>query len=288
MTHVEPFFDPQSHTHSYVVHDGANAVIIDPVLEFDMSSGHTSHVQIDKILSYIQSHKLHVHYILETHAHADHISGAQMLKAKTNAHVAIGEYIKDVQTVFAPIFNDAELLSSKYGEKCFDALLKDNQTLNVGTLNITFKHTPGHTPACGIYVINNEMAFVGDTIFMPDSGTARCDFPGGSATTLFNSIRNVIFNLKDETTLYMCHDYGAGGKRDIAFKTTVKEQKENNIHVALHKTEADFVDMRTKRDATLSMPTLIIPSIQTNIRAGNLPTEENNGVTYLKIPVNQL
>lgn len=282
---VQPFFHAQSHTISYVVHDGHTAAIIDPVLDFDMTSGRTNTPHADAQIAYINKHALTLEWLLETHAHADHISAAPYIKHALGGQIAIGEHIKHVQTTFASVFNDKSLLEDRFHS--FDKTFTDGQTFKIGTLNAQFVHTPGHTEACGMYVIENSMAFVGDTLFMPDAGTARCDFPGGCAKTLYTSITQKIYALPDATILFICHDYGASGTRPIAWQTTVKAQKANNIHLKHNTPMAHFVNMRTKRDKTLSLPALIIPSVQLNIRAGRKPEPEDNGTQYLKIPLNK-
>ena len=283
--HIQSFLHEGSHTISYIVHDGKTAAVIDPVLDFDHKSGSTGTTHADKIIKALGEQNLETRWVLETHAHADHLTAAPYIKKAVGGHIAIGENIIKVQATFAEIFNDKELLDNRL--PAFDKTFADGEGFNIGTLEARYMHTPGHTPACGVYVIGDN-AFVGDTIFMPDAGTARCDFPGGSAETLYKSITEKIFALPDSTNLYMCHDYGADGKRDIKWQTTVKQEREENIHVGGGKTMAEFVKMRTERDAGLDLPLLIIPSVQLNIRGGKMPSREDNGVRYFKIPLNKM
>jgi len=283
---VQAFLDNDSETFSYVVTDTATskAVIIDPVLDFDYKAGRTSTASAEKILDYIQQHKLTVEWVLETHAHADHLSAAPFFRSKLGAKVAIGAEITQVQAIFKDVFNlEKEFLPN--GAQ-FDRLFSNGDTLQVGEMTIKAMHLPGHTPADLAYVVNEQAAFVGDTIFMPDVGTARCDFPGGSAETLFDSIEKLL-SLPDDTEIYICHDYPPSG-RQHEYLTTVGQQKQHNIHVGGGVSKADFVKRRQTRDATLAMPRLILPSVQVNIRAGHLPPAEDNGTTYLKVPINQL
>ena len=282
---VKGFFDKETFTVSYVVSDPATkiAAIIDPVLDFDPKSGRTSTLSADEVLAFIRAHNLNIEWIVETHAHADHLSAAPYLKEKIGGKIAIGTHITTVQSTFGDVFN-LESSFKKDGRQ-FDHLFLPGETFKIGNLSGRVMHTPGHTPACCTYIIG-DAAFVGDTLFMPDYGTARADFPGGDAAMLFRSIQK-IFELPDETRLFMCHDYPPEG-RDPAWECTVAEQKASNIHVKDGTREEDFVAMRNERDATLEMPTLILPSIQVNIRAGEMPPEENNGTTYLKIPINKL
>ncbi len=286
MLHVKPFPHSQSGTISYIVHDGKTGAVIDPVLDFDYHSGRSSTTHADKQLEYINEHSLKIEWVLETHAHADHLTAAPYIKEHTNSKIAIGEHINKVISTFAKIFNDKEATNNPKAP--FDHLFADKEEFSIGGLTVRYMHTPGHTPACGIYVVENEIAFVGDTLFMPDSGTARCDFPGGDAGKLYDSITEKIFSLSDDTTLYMCHDYGAGGSREIAWQTTVFEQKKNNTNIGNNRTKEEFIKNKLARDKTLDLPKLIIPAIQVNIRAGNFPAPEDNGTTYLKIPINKL
>jgi glyoxylase-like metal-dependent hydrolase (beta-lactamase superfamily II) len=282
---IQAFFDEETFTVSYLVSDPATrrAVVIDPVLDFDPKSARTSTKSADALLAAIKAKDLTVEWLLETHAHADHLSAAAVLKQKLGARTAIGEHVADVQKVFAPIFN-ARDLSGTGGE--FDHVLKDGETLQVGGVTIEVLYTPGHTPACISYQIGDNV-FVGDTLFMPDYGTARCDFPGGDAQILYRSIRRIL-SLPAETTLWMCHDYKAPHRDTYAWLTTVAEQREKNIHIHDGVSESAFVAMRTARDKTLHMPVLILPSVQVNIRAGNMPPPEADGNIYLKLPVNRL
>jgi len=281
---VKHFFDEPTNTYSYVVRDPSSeyCAIIDSVLDFDYASGRTDTRSAESILNYIDDNNLTVDWILETHVHADHLSAAPYLQEKTGARLGIGEHIKTVQDTFGKAFN-AGTEFARDGSQ-FDHLFADGDNFTIGNLSAHVIHTPGHTPACLTYVIGNA-AFVGDTLFMPDYGTARCDFPGGDAKTLYRSIQKV-FALPDETRLFMCHDYKAPDREHYAFETTVGEEKKNNIHVGAGKTEEDFVKMRTERDATLNMPRLILPSVQVNMRAGQLPPAEENNQRYLKIPLN--
>ncbi|GAA0679316.1 MBL fold metallo-hydrolase [Rheinheimera tangshanensis] len=284
--HVEAFLDKDSETFSYVVTDLASkhAVVIDPVLDFDYKSGRTSTQSAELMLAYIQQNELILDWVLETHAHADHLSAAPFFKEHLGAKVGIGAHIKQVQTIFKEVFNlEKEFLPN--GAQ-FDRLFHDGEILHVGAMSIRVIHTPGHTPADLAYLINDEAAFVGDTLFMPDVGTSRCDFPGGSASTLFQSISKLLA-LPEETKIYVCHDYPTKG-REHEYVTTVGEQREHNIHVHDGVTEAQFVEKREARDATLAMPRLILPSIQVNIRAGHMPPADEQGKVYLKLPINML
>ncbi|RUO38503.1 MBL fold metallo-hydrolase [Aliidiomarina shirensis] len=283
---VQAFLDNDSETFSYVVYenDGNLAVIIDPVLEFDAKSGRTSTVGAEAILAFVKSKNLTVPWILETHAHADHLSAAPYLRDNLNAKIGIGSQITQVQKTFKAIFNlEKEFLPNG---SHFDALFDDGDEFTVGSLTFKVIHTPGHTPADLTYLVNNEAMFVGDTLFMPDVGTARCDFPGGSAHTLYQSI-TALLSYPTDTKIYICHDYPPEG-REHEYVTTVAEQRSKNKHVRDGISEAEFVRMREERDATLSMPKLILPAIQVNIRAGKMPPAEDNGTIYLKIPLNQL
>ncbi|WP_213610189.1 MBL fold metallo-hydrolase [Pseudoalteromonas sp.] len=284
--HIKQFLDEDSETFSYVVFDKQTkkAMVIDPVLDFDYKSGRTYQDGVEKIASYINEHNLTLEWVLETHAHADHISGAPFFKKQFGAKIGIGEHIKHVQKTFKTLFNlEKEFLPD--GAQ-FDRLFKDGEIFHVGELTIRVMHTPGHTPADLAYLIDESVIFVGDTIFMPDVGTARCDFPGGSSSQLFDSIKKVLA-LPDETTIQVCHDY-PNESRDYRHSVTVKEQKESNIHVNNSVIKEQFIEMRETRDKTLSMPRLILPAIQLNVRAGNFPPADNNGVSYLKVPLNQL
>ena len=281
---IAGFFDEATNTVSYVVHDPktGEAAIIDSVLDFDAASGRTSNGSADRMIEYVTSNNLKVTWLIETHAHADHISAAPYLQERLGGKLAIGRGIIRVQEVFGKLFNagtDFERDGSQ-----FDKLFEDGETFRIGELEGIALHVPGHTPADMAFIIG-DAAFVGDTIFMPDFGTARADFPGGDAGQLFRSIRRLL-SLPDETRLFLCHDYKAPGRDEYAWETTVKQQREENVHVKDGVTEQDFVAMRTDRDKTLSMPKLIMPSVQVNIRGGRLPDPEENGVSYIKIPVN--
>ena len=284
--HVEAFLDDDSETFSYVVNDSTTkqAVVIDPVLDFDYKSGRTSTTSAERMLAYIKQHNLNVEWVLETHAHADHLSAAPFFKQQLGAKIGIGEHIKQVQQIFKDVFNlEKEFLPN--GAQ-FDRLFSDNEILKVGKLRIRVMHTPGHTPADLAYIINEQAVFVGDTLFMPDVGTARCDFPGGSATTLYRSIQRLL-TLPQNTQIYICHDYPTAGRKH-EYLTSIGEQRQRNIHVQDGISEAQFVAKREARDATLAMPRLILPSIQVNIRAGQMPPAEANGKVYLKVPIDQL
>lgn len=283
---VTAFFDETTNTVSYVVKDsGSDAcAIIDSVLDFDYSSGRTSFASADRIVAHVRERKLTPAWILETHVHADHLSAAPYLQRELGGMIGIGAEIKSVQNIFGKVFN-AGTEFQRDGSQ-FDQLFHEQDRFQIGGLGGFVLHTPGHTPACLTYVIG-DAAFVGDTLFMPDYGTARCDFPGGSAAQLFRSIRKIL-SLPDETRIFTCHDYKAEGRDNYAWESTVGEQKARNVHVHEGVTEADFVKMREARDATLAMPKLIIPSIQVNMRAGCMPPAEENGTTYLKVPVNTL
>ena len=282
---VQAFFDPATYTVSYLVCDPARceAAIVDPVLDFDPKSGRTATHSADAILTAAAAAGLHIRWILETHAHADHLSAAQYLKAKTGAPVVIGAAIAQVQVVFRAVFNEPGIAADG---RQFDRLVKDGEKLPLGSLEFEVLHTPGHTPACVTYRIG-DAAFVGDTLFMPDYGTARADFPGGDARTLYRSIRRILA-LPPATRLFMCHDYKAPGRESFAWETTVAEERARNVHIHDGVGEDEFVHMREARDKTLDMPALILPSIQVNMRAGNWPMPEANGTVYLKLPVNAL
>ena len=281
---IAGFFDEATNTITYVVSDPATgeAAIIDSVLDFEAASGRTSNGSADRIIEYVKTNDLTVTWLIETHAHADHISAAPYLQERLGGKLAIGKDIIRVQEVFGKLFNagtDFERDGSQ-----FDHLFEDGESFAIGKLEGIALHVPGHTPADMAFIVG-DAAFVGDTIFMPDFGTARADFPGGDAGELFRSIRRLL-SLPDETRLFLCHDYKAPGRDDYAWETTVKQQREENVHVKDGVTEDQFVEMRTSRDRTLAMPTLIMPSVQVNIRGGRLPEPEDNGVSYIKIPVN--
>lgn len=278
---IGAFFDEPTNTVSYLVSDPATkqAAVIDPVLDYDHKSGEVDTRSVEAILKAAKELGLTIVWALETHAHADHLSGAPYIKAKTGAKVGIGEHIKDVQRIFRPIFNMPDL---KTDGSDFDRLFKDGERFAIGGLSVEVIHTPGHTPACVAYKIDDAV-FVGDTLFMPDYGTARADFPGGDARQLYRSIHKLLA-LPPQTRLFMCHDYKAPGRDVYAWETTVAAAR-NNVHVREGISEDDFAAMREKRDSTLSAPTLLLPSIQVNIRAGKFPPAESNGVRYLLIPV---
>jgi len=283
---VQGFFDPDTNTVSYVVSDpeSRQCALVDSVLDFDPKSGRTAKTSADRLISYVREQGLEVQWILETHVHADHLSAAPYLKQALGGTLAIGAHITTVQETFGKVFN-AGTEFSRDGSQ-FDRLLADGDEFQLGNIPAHAIHTPGHTPACMTYVIG-DACFVGDTLFMPDYGTARCDFPGGDAGQLYRSIQR-IYALPDETRMFLCHDYLPEGRDEHRWDTTVGEQKANNIHVNESITEEAFVRMRTERDATLDMPRLILPSVQVNMRAGDLPPAEDNGVHYLKLPVDAL
>jgi len=282
---VMGFFDPGTWTVTYVVHQGvgSDCVIIDSVLDYDAKSGRTTTASADQVVAYVRKNQLRVQWILETHAHADHLTAAPYLRQLLGGKIGIGRPITQLQKVFKGIFN-LEKSFCEDGSQ-FDALFDDGETFSVGELTFQVMAVPGHTPACMAYRVGDAV-FVGDTLFMPDVGTARCDFPGGSATTLYASIQKLL-SLPGETRLFMCHDYPPDN-RPVRFETTVAEQRQSNIHVHDGVSEDQFVRMRSERDAGLAMPTLLLPSIQVNIRAGELPPAEANGTAYLKIPLNAL
>ncbi len=282
---VHGIFDATTGTVTYVVHDGPGSpcAVIDSVLDYDPKSGRTQTASADKVIAYVQAHALLLLWILETHAHADHLSAAPYLKQRLGGRVAIGHHITQVQQVFKALFNLGADFHPDGAQ--FDHLLRDGEALQVGALTGHVMAVPGHTPACVAYRFG-DVVFVGDTLFMPDLGTARCDFPGGDARTLYASTR-LLLSLPATTRLFLCHDYPPAG-RPVAFETTVAAQRAHNIHVHDGVSEQQFVDMRTRRDATLDMPTLILPAVQVNIRAGQLPAPESNGTAYLKIPLNAL
>lgn len=281
---IKAFFDPDTYTISYVVSDPATraAAIIDSVLDYDPASGRTRTKSADALIRHVDDTGLNVEWILETHVHADHLSAAPYLHERLGGTIGIGEHVKNVQGVFGDLFN-AEAGFQRDGSQ-FGQLFTDGERFKIGSIEAEAIWTPGHTPACMVYHIG-DAAFVGDTLFMPDFGTARCDFPGGDAHTLWQSIQK-IFAMPDETRLFMCHDYKAPGRDFYAWETTVAEEKARNIHVKQGTDEQAFIKMRTERDGKLSMPTLILPSVQVNMRAGHLPEAEDNGTRYLKIPLN--
>ncbi|HEX3162633.1 MAG TPA: MBL fold metallo-hydrolase [Pseudolabrys sp.] len=279
---IRAFFDEPTNTVSYLVWDPATkeGAVIDPVLNFDQRSGKATVQSADAMLEEAKRLGVQIKQVLETHAHADHLSGAPYIKLKTGATVAIGDHIRDVQRIFRPVFNAIDV--SGDGSE-FDHLFKDGERFKVGGIDAEVLYTPGHTPACISYQIGDAV-FVGDTMFMPDYGTARADFPGGNARDLYRSIQRIL-SLPNETRLFMCHDYKAPGRDQYAWETTVGEERARNVHVREGVSEDDFVKMREARDATLAAPLLLLPSIQVNIRAGKFPPAEANGVRYLKVPV---
>ena len=280
---VTGFFDQDTFTVSYVVKDPGSdsCAIIDSVLDFDPASGRTSHANADRIIAHVKAHGLKVEWILETHAHADHLSAAPYLQAALGGRIAIGAEILSVQKVFGALFAMGPEFAPDGRQ--FDHLFHDGERFSIGSLDVVVLHTPGHTPACVSYVIGDAV-FVGDTLFMPDYGTARCDFPGGDAATLFASVRRLL-SLPAETRMFLCHDYLAPGRAEFRWETTVGEQRAENVHVHEGVEQDAFVRQRQARDATLAMPRLILPSVQVNIRAGRLPEPEANGVRYLKLPI---
>ena len=282
---IESFFDPQTSTATHIVYDeeGGHAAVIDPVLDYDPKSGKTHTSNADKILDFLRHRHLKLGWILETHAHADHLSAAHYLREQAGGKIAIGEHIDQVQDVFKQLFHLEPEFATDGSQ--FDMLFKDNDIFSIGKLTAKAISLPGHTPADMAYQIADAV-FIGDTMFMPDVGTARCDFPGGDARQLFSSIQKLLV-LPAETRLFLCHDYPPAGRSPI-LQTTVAEQKAHNIHVHDGVTQDEFVSMRQKRDAGLEMPVLLLPAIQVNIRAGQFPAPESNGVSYLKIPLNQL
>jgi glyoxylase-like metal-dependent hydrolase (beta-lactamase superfamily II) len=282
---IQSFFDAATSTVTYIVHDGpgTDCAIVDPVLDYDPKSGRTRTASADQVIDFVTAQGLRVEWILETHAHADHLSAAPYLKGKLGGKIAIGHRITAVQQVFKQVFNLEP--GFRVDGSQFDVLLEDDQVFHIGRLEARAMPVPGHTPACMAYRVGDAV-FVGDTLFMPDVGTARCDFPGGDAKTLYASVHRIL-GLPPETRLFMCHDYPPQD-RPVAFETTVAEQRAKNIHVRDGISETQFVEMRTRRDATLPMPVLILPSVQVNIRAGERPPPESNGISYLKIPMDAL
>ena len=283
--HIKGFFDDQTSTISYVVHDNIEkkCAVIDSVLDFDYSSGDIEYVNADKIISYVDQNKLNVEWLIETHVHADHLSASPYIQKKLGGKIGISEKISDIQNIFGKTFN-AGTEFQRDGSQ-FDKLFKDNDEYKIGNINCKVINTPGHTPACTAHVIGNSI-FVGDTLFMPDLGSARADFPGGDARQLYRSIQKIL-SYPDETRIFVCHDYPPSS-REVKWSTTLGEQKENNVHVKTSILEDEFVKIREARDKTLNMPKLIIPSIQVNMRAGNLPPPEDNGSVYIKVPINSI
>ena len=282
---IKGFFDDQTSTISYVVHDNIEkkCAVIDSVLDFDYSSGDIDYVNADKIISYVDQNKLNVEWLIETHVHADHLSASPYIQKKLGGKIGISEKISDIQNIFGKTFN-AGTEFQRDGSQ-FDKLFKDNDEYKIGNINCKVINTPGHTPACTAHVIGNSI-FVGDTLFMPDLGSARADFPGGDARQLYRSIQKIL-SYPDETRIFVCHDYPPSS-REVKWSTTVGEQKEKNVHVKTSILEDEFVKIREARDKTLNMPKLIIPSIQVNMRAGNLPPPEDNGNVYIKVPINSI
>ncbi|WP_305983728.1 MBL fold metallo-hydrolase [Roseibium sp. MMSF_3544] len=282
---IKAFFDPATNTISYVVKDPqSNAcAVIDSVMDIDMAAGRITYDNADEIIAYIQDKNLDLEWLIETHVHADHLSGAPYIQQKLGGKLGIGDKITVIQETFGKVFNEGTEFQRDGSQ--FDRLFQDGDTYTIGTMTAFAMSTPGHTPACMVHVMGNA-AFAGDTLFMPDGGSARADFPGGDAAILYDSIQKVLA-LPDDMRLFMCHDYGPNG-RDIAWETTVGDEKEHNIHVGGGKSKEEFVQFRTERDAQLAMPKLIIPSIQVNMRAGKLPPADDSGKTFLKVPVNEL
>ncbi|HYQ39958.1 MAG TPA: MBL fold metallo-hydrolase [Pseudomonas sp.] len=285
--HVEPFFDPATFTYSYVVSDpdSGQCALIDPVLDYDPAAGRTSHKSADRLIAYVREHGLSVQWILETHVHADHLSAGHYLKEQLGGQLGIGDRISLIQQTFGKLFNAGPEFATDGRQ--FDHLFSDGEAFAVGGIAARAIHTPGHTPACMSYLIGDAL-FVGDTLFMPDYGTARCDFPGGDARTLYRSIHAKLFTLPDDTRVFMCHDYKAPGREEYLYETTIAAERAHNVHIHEGVSEEQFVAMRQARDATLNMPVLILPSVQINMRAGELPPAEANGSRYLKIPLDVL
>lgn len=285
MPEVTGFYDPATHTISYVVRDPASlaCAIIDPVLDYDPDSGRTRHASADTLVDFVERRGFSLQWILETHVHADHLSAAPYLKHRLGGRVCIGDRIPVVQTVFAAIFNPGTDFVADGRQ--FDRLFADGDRFHIGALTVTVIHTPGHTPACVTYRIG-DAAFIGDTLFMPDYGTARCDFPGGDARQLYRSIRRILA-LPSATRLFLCHDYKTANRAEPMWETTIAQQRQDNIHVRDGVDEDAFVALRTARDATLAIPKLMLPSVQVNMRAGDMPPPEENGVRYLKIPLDR-
>ncbi|WP_299593301.1 MBL fold metallo-hydrolase [uncultured Microbulbifer sp.] len=283
---VQAFLDPGTETWSYVIYDrvGGSAAVVDAVLDFDQASGRTCTGGAEKIVAFVRDNDLTVEWVLETHAHADHLSAAPFIREQLGGKIAIGDHIRQVQGIFREVFNlEKEFLVD--GSQ-FDHLFHDGDTFNIGTLEGKVIYVPGHTPADMAWLIGDAL-FVGDTLFLPDVGSARCDFPGGDARALYQSVQKLL-SLPEDTRMYMCHDYPPNGAREHQCETTVGAQKRDNIHLHDGISEDEFVKMRSARDATLGMPRLILPSIQVNIRAGQMPPAEDNGTVYLKVPINKL
>ena len=283
---VTAFFDDATNTITYLVRDpqGRSCAVIDSVLDFDYASGRTDTGSADKVIAHIQTHDLDLTWILESHVHADHLSAAPYIQEKLGGKIGIGQNITVVQDTFGKVFNEGTAFQRDGSQ--FDQLFADGDSFHIGQLRGDVLHTPGHTPACLTYVIG-DAAFVGDTLFMPDFGTARCDFPGGSAEVMYDSVQKILA-LPDSARIFVCHDYKAPGRDSYAWESTVGAQKALNVHVGMGKSKEDFVAMRTTRDASLGMPKLIIPSLQVNMRAGHMPEPDDDGKTYLKVPINGL
>ena len=283
---ITAFFDHATNTISYVVRDpnGSACAIIDSVLDFDFASGRTDTQSADKLINFVTENKLDVQWLLESHVHADHLSAAPYIQMKVGGKIGIGSRITDVQQTFGKIFNEGTEFQRDGSQ--FDKLFVEGDTFHIGQLRGDVLHTPGHTPACLTYVIE-DAAFVGDTLFMPDFGTARCDFPGGSSERLFSSIQKIL-ELPDDTRIFVGHDYKAPGRDKYAWETTVGEQKKKNIHIKSGKSKDDFVKLRDERDAKLAMPKLIVPSLQVNMRAGNMPEPDEQGDVFIKVPINKM
>jgi len=280
---VQPFFDETTFTWSYVVHDPSSrrAALVDGVLDFDPASGRTRSASADALVAFVEANGLEVEWIIDTHVHADHLSAAAYLKSRLGGRTGIGEHVREVQDTFGHLFNEGADFRRDGSQ--FDHLFKDGETYCIGAIEAFAWHTPGHTPACMTHVIG-DAAFVGDTLFMPDYGTARCDFPGGDARQLYRSIRR-LFTLPEATRVFLCHDYKAPGRDTYAHETTIDEERRANIHVREGIDEDEFVRMRMARDATLAVPKLLLPAVQVNMRAGRFPSAESNGVSYLKLPI---
>ena len=283
---ITAFFDEATNTISYIVCDpnGSACAVIDSVLDFDFASGRTDTRSADKLINFIKENKLDVQWLLESHVHADHLSAAPYIQMEVGGKIGIGSHITDVQETFGKIFNEGTEFQRDGSQ--FDKLFVEGDTFHIGQLRGDVLHTPGHTPACMTYVIS-DAAFVGDTLFMPDFGTARCDFPGGSSENLFSSIQKIL-SLPDATRIFVGHDYKAPGREHYAWETTVGEQKKKNIHIKSGKSKEDFVKLRDERDAKLAMPKLIVPSLQINMRAGNMPEPDEQGDVFLKVPINKM
>ena len=283
---ITSFFDEATNTISYIVCDpnGSACAIIDSVLDFDFASGRTDTKSADKLINFVKENKLDVQWLLESHVHADHLSAAPYIQMEVGGKIGIGSHITDVQETFGKIFNEGTEFQRDGSQ--FDKLFVEGDTFHIGQLRGDVLHTPGHTPACMTYIIG-DAAFVGDTLFMPDFGTARCDFPGGSSENLFSSIQKIL-SLPDATRIFVGHDYKAPGREHYAWETTVGEQKKKNIHIKSGKSKEDFVKLRDERDAKLAMPKLIVPSLQINMRAGNMPEPDEQGDVFLKVPINKM